>query len=68
LYRHPFTDGTYEIRALSLYLEIAIHVYSPTKNGLEVKEIGTSWSANGSVDIAYYPIARMFNPIIKHDL
>jgi len=68
IYGQSFTNGKYEIRALSLYLQIAIHVYIPTKNGLEVKEIGTSWSANGSVDIAYYPIARMFNPIIKHDL
>jgi hypothetical protein len=68
LYGHSFTNGTYEIRALSLYLKIAIHVYSPTKNGLDINEVGTIWSANGFVEIAYYPIARMFNPIIKHDL
>jgi hypothetical protein len=68
LYGQSFSNGTYEIRALSLYLKIAIHVYSPTKNGLEIMEVGNNWSANGFVEIAYYPIARMFNPIIKHDL
>jgi hypothetical protein len=65
LYRNTPADADLELVALTHYFKIAVNLYVPTHDGMWIKHIGTKYCGALSIDIAYHPIGKMFNPIVN---
>ena len=65
LYRNTPADVDLELVALTHYFKISVNLYMPSHDGMWVKHIGTRYCGPLSIDIAYHPIGKMFNPIVN---